>query len=456
MKITINSKLILSDVKKLSVLATIKERLTMPNPAYQEALKHGRYTGNIPAVLYFYEELENSLIMPRGFAYQLWRLLSKNGLKPELSDQRRLMPEMDFCFHGDLRDYQVGACSDVLKRDMALLVAPTGAGKTAMGLWLVSQRKQPCLIMVHTKELLYQWIERIQQFLGIAKDDIGIIGAGKFRIGERITVGMVQSLCRRAPDVVSHIGFLLVDEVHRAPAMQFAKVITEFDCKFMSGLSATPFRRDGLSKVIFLHVGDVSGTIEKDALINTGGLCQALVQQVQTNFSSSYIVQDDYSRAISELVEDSDRNNLISDTVATKTGSGVSLILSDRVQHLLSLAVLLKDKGIDPEVLTGQSKQKDRLRILHDLKCGKCKFLLATSQLIGEGFDLAEIERVFLTTPIKFSGKLIQCIGRALRPAPGKLNAFVYDFVDINEAVLATQAEARLRTYEGQGFEICF
>ena len=196
MQITINAKLILEGIKEPSLVNTIKGKLTINNPAYLNAMKYNGYARNIPEKLFFYEELENGLIMPRGFAYQLWQFLSQYDIKPELFDERRFMPVKDFCFDGALRDYQVRACSDVLKRDMALLVAPTGAGKTAMCLWLIAQRKQPALIMVHNKELLFQWVDRIQEFLRIPENEIGIIGAGKFRIGERISVAWCRPLSR--------------------------------------------------------------------------------------------------------------------------------------------------------------------------------------------------------------------------------------------------------------------
>ena len=417
-----------------------------------KAVKYGGYARNIPEKLFFYEEFENALIMPRGFAYQLWQFLSQNGIKPELFDERRVLPEKDFCFDGELRDYQVRACSDVLKRDMALLVAPTGAGKTAMCLWLIAQRKQPALVMVHNKELLFQWIDRIQVFLRIPENEIGIIGAGKFRIGERISVGMVQTLIKRAPEIASYIGYLIADEAHHAPALQFADTIKQFDCKYLTGLTATPFRRDRLSKLIFFHLGDVAGTVDKAELDKNGALCQCFVKQIPTDFKSELCFQDYYSKALSELAKDTERNKLIADIVALDSCSGIKLILSDRVQHLNDLKSLLADRGIVAGVLTGAAKKQDRLLILEHLKAGKLKFLLATFQLISEGFDMPAIESIYLTTPIKFSGRVIQAVGRALRPALGKDKAFVYDFVDVNEPVLSFQADSRVQTYERQGF----
>ena len=141
MNITINSKLILQSIKDVFLLDKIKKKLTLDNPQYQNAMKYNGYVRNIPENLFFYNDFENVLSMPRGFAYQLWHFLKNNGIKPNLSDRRRVLAEIPFSFHGDLRTYQVGAVQNVLKRDFGLLVAPTGSGKTAMALWLIAERK---------------------------------------------------------------------------------------------------------------------------------------------------------------------------------------------------------------------------------------------------------------------------------------------------------------------------
>jgi superfamily II DNA or RNA helicase len=175
---------------------------------------------------------------------------------------------VDFTFQGGLRDFQGEAVKDVLTRDFGTLAAPTGSGKTVMALYVVSQRQQPTLIVVHTKELLEQWVDRIQAFLGIPARAVGRIGGGKQRVGEKITVALVQSLFKCAEDVAPHIGFLIVDECHRTPSRTFTEAVTAFDSRFMLGLSATPWRRDRLSRLIYWHLGDKVHEVDRDALID--------------------------------------------------------------------------------------------------------------------------------------------------------------------------------------------
>ena len=206
-----------------------------------------------------------------------------------------------------------------------------------------------------------------------------------------------------------------------------------------------------MSKAIFWHIGDVTGRIDKRDLVDQGNLCPAEVRWVKTEFNPSVDASEFYSKALFELSNDSERNHLIARTVAENNGHGISLILSDRKAHCDTLQNILSAiHGIHAEVLTGSTSQKERERIIRTLQDGECKYLIATGQLVGEGFDLPDISSIFLVTPVKFSGRLIQYIGRALRPAPGKDRALIFDFVD-DHGVFKASAKARHYTYDSQG-----
>ena len=453
MDLTISNEIILSGMQPETRQA-IRGRLTMPNPKHREAERMGRYTANIPEYLKFYTETASGLICPRGAAGQIFKICQNHREDISVIDQRRTLPPVDFDFQGTLRPYQIPAVKGSLNHSFGLLEAPTGSGKTAMALYMIAERRQPVLICVHTRELLNQWMDRINQFLGIPWDEIGIIGNGKFRIGDRITVAMVQTLYKRAAEVSPHVGYIILDECHKAPAMQYIQAVEQFDCKYMSGLTATPWRRDGLTNVIHWHIGDVIGKIQKAELVENGNLCKGVVRWVKTDFETNIDASEQYSRALASLVDDEDRNKLIARTVAENNGTGISLILSDRKAHCWTLADILSDRhGIEAAVLTGSTSNPERQKILESLKAGKCRYLIATGQLVGEGFDLPAISSMFLTTPIKFSGRVIQYIGRALRPAPGKEKAYIFDFVDHLNPVFRASAKKRFYTYQHEGIK---
>jgi len=451
MKIIVERNLILSGLSK-KMQGLLIDRMTIDNPQYIDNLKQGRWNGNTPEKLKYYTITEDgSMILPRGFACQLIYLCRKHRERFTIDDKRRMLTNVDFQFKGELRPYQEAAVKDMLQHDFGTLASPTGSGKTCMALAIIARRRQPSLIIVHTRELLNQWQDRIEFFLGIDKDRIGVIGGGKFQIGDRITVATVQTLVKRAGEVAPHIGNVIVDECHRTPSRTFTEAVSAFDSKYALGLSATLFRRDKLSKLIFWHIGDTHHQVDKSRLIANGDILHADVITRETDFRPYSDPTTEYSRMLSELTEDAGRNRMIAEDVAQEAakGNGICLVLSDRKSHCRTLQEILEGKhGIESELLTGDTSPKMRRSIVDRLNNGEVKVLVATGQLIGEGFDARELSTLFLATPIKFSGRVLQYLGRVLRPAPGKDKALVFDYVDINVGPLRASARSRQRVYE--------
>jgi len=436
----------------VAVADRIKGRLTFSNPAFLKAEKRGFYTGNLEQEIVGYQVGTDVLSVSRGFARQLVGILRSAGVQFKLDDRRRTQAPVDFTFTGQLKDFQVQAVCAMAARDFGVLAAPTGSGKTVMALSLIATRRQPALIVVHSQELKDQWIARIETFLGIPASEVGIIGSGKIKVGDRVTVALVQSLYKVAPEVAPNFGNLIVDEAHRAPSRTFTEAITAFDCRYMAGLSATPWRRDGLSRLIYWHLGDKVCEVDAAALVEAGHVLQSEVIYRETSFEPVHDPSAEYSQMLSELTQDPARNALIADDVAQEAqgdAPNVCLVLSDRVAHCKTLVDLLAARGVTAAMLTGDLPAADRRKVVEALNGGQVKVLVATGQLIGEGFDCRELSTLFLATPIKFNGRLIQYLGRVLRPAPGKVKATVFDYLDINVPVLEASARERQRVYGG-------
>ncbi len=424
----------------------LREMFTILNPRWVDNDKMSRWNGSTVKWLTFYESRPTGLTIPRGAIGLILELSRQQGIPVTISDHRRTLPAVEFNFVGTLKVYQEKALQDVLSREMGTQQAPTGTGKTIIALAAIAARKQPTLIIVHSVELLNQWIERIETFLGIPREEIGIVGGGKMKIGEKITVGIVNSVYRVAADIRSRIGHLVVDECHRTPSRTFTEAVTTFDCRYMLGLSATPYRRDGLTKLIVWYLG-------RRIDVNAGELTSAdIVLNVEvvtreTDFVTDLDASQEYSRMLSDLTADHGRNELIAADVTREAtnGGGICLVLSDRKEHCGALSDILSGHGVTSDVLTGSVGNGERKAIVERLHAGETKVLIATGQLIGEGFDCRELSTLFLATPIKFEGRLTQYLGRVLRPAPGKSKATVYDYVDKNVGVLVASARERAR-----------
>jgi superfamily II DNA or RNA helicase len=449
MNIEVSNKILLAAMP-LYFADKIRKRLTMPNPKYDEAVKMKRYVGNISRELKCYEDTQEGMIIPRGFVLQLIRLATQTETSWKIIDQRRTLPEVPYTFQGELRGYQQKAVGDILKHDFGVLNAATGSGKTTMALAVIAARRQPTLIIVHTKELMKQWVDRAVQFLGVEQDEIGIIGNGKNRIGEKLTIGIVNSIYPIADEIKDKFGFVVVDEAHHCPSRTFTEAISAFDCRFMLGLSATPYRRDGLTKLIYWHLGDQVHAVDKARLIQEGSIMKPEILTRRTGFVSEYDLTTEYSRGISELTRDPERNRLIVSDVANyiQDNAGPCLVLSDRKSHCEVLAEMLTVQGIKTAILMGNLSTGKRKEVMEMIRAEGAQAIVATGSLVGEGFDLPALSALFMATPLKFSGRVTQYVGRVLRPAPSKDRAVIFDYQDINEPVLMSAARSRMKVYQ--------
>jgi superfamily II DNA or RNA helicase len=434
------------------------EALEISNPKWVENERMGRWNRGVPRTLRFYDKVgADGLWIPRGYLRQLILLCRRMGVDHRIEDRRRSLPPVEFAFSGELRGFQAEAVEQMAARDFGTLSSPTGSGKTVMALGLVARRRQPTVVVVHTKDLAAQWVERIGAFLSVPAAECGMIAGGRARIGERITVALVQSLYKCAEEVSARTGFLVVDECHRCPSRTFTEAVTGFDCRYMLGLSATPYRRDNLSRLIFWHLGDVHHEVARDDLVRSGAVLAADIVTRATVFRSYSDPLTEYSRMLSELTGDTERNLLIARDVADEAagGGGISLVLSDRKAHCENLKTLLLHRYKTPsELMTGDLPPQERQAVVDRLNAGAARVVIATGQLIGEGFDCPNLSSLFLATPIRFSGRVLQYLGRVLRPAPGKERARVFDYVDAEVETLAKAAEARRRVYTRAGMRL--
>ena len=449
LKIELSRDLKLSDVPQ-ALKTELIGKLTIPNPKWLENAKMGRWNRNVPKLLRFFHRHKETLWIPRGYLRQLIIMCRNYKIPYQMEDHRRKLPSVNFSFQGELKSFQKKAVEKMLARDFGTLNSPTGSGKTVMGLFMIAHRQQPALVVVHTKDLAYQWMEQINHFLGIPESQIGLIGSGKNQIGDRITVALVQSLYRCADVVSKRVGHIIVDECHRTPSRTFTDAVTEFDAIFMLGLSATPFRRDNLSNLIFWHLGDVHHSVDKSHLIEKGHILEAEIILRETDFEPYHDPVNSYSKMLLELTLNDERNHLIASDVVKEIqkGEGVCLVLSDRKRHCETLLSLLRYKHrVDADLLTGDLSNEQRQNVLNRIRSGAVPVVIATGQLVGEGFDCPNLTTLFLSTPIRFSGRVLQYLGRVLRPAANKKSARVYDYVDVKVGVLQSAAKHRQKVY---------
>lgn len=440
-QLTVKSECILRGASE-ELDAAIREQLTIDNPKYLDARRYSRWIGKqIKPKLHFYRREGRNLVFPRGFGNRAVLLCRRlHGVDPVLIDQRRKVAPINCEFSGELRPYQQEAVRALTGHSFGVLEAGTGSGKTVMALNVIAERGQPAIILVHSRELLEQWMERIAAFLNIRA---GQAGGGRYD-PRPVTVAIVNTARNRLDDLVPRFGHLIVDECHRVPASLFTEVVSGFDTYYMLGLSATAFRREvGMTKLIYSYMGDRIHAVPPEVLAETGAVVRPDLFQRETGFFAPY--SGDYPRLIKALTEDRERNRQIVGDVAEmirQGNEGTVLLVSDRVAHCQALLNSLRQEGVIAEMLTGSISLNARADIVRRVRKGEVQVLLSTLQLISEGFDCPGLSTLVLATPIRFEGRLLQVVGRIMRPAEGK-KALVIDYVDAGIGVLLRSGFAR-------------
>ncbi|MCI5164811.1 MAG: DEAD/DEAH box helicase [Candidatus Electrothrix sp. GM3_4] len=445
-QLTVKSECFLSGAPE-ELRAAIREQLTVDNPKYLAAQRYSRWLGKqVKPKLYFYRQEGDSLVFPRGFGNRAVLLCRRLlAVDPVLIDQRRKVAPITYDFMGELRPYQQEAVQALSGHSFGVLEAGTGSGKTVMALKIIAERRQPTIILVHSRELLEQWMERIATFLNIRA---GQAGGGRYD-PRPVTVAIVNTARNRLDDLVPRFGQLIVDECHRVPSSLFTEVVSGFDSFYMLGLSATAFRREvGMTRLIYSYMGDRVHAVDPGVLAETGAVVRPDFVQRETAFFAPY--SGEYPTLIKALTKDRERNQqIITDVVemVRQNKEGTVLLVSDRVAHGQELLDGLQQEGIIAELLTGSVLPSVRTKIVQRVQKGKVQVLLSTLQLISEGFDCPDLSTLVLTTPIRFEGRLLQVVGRIMRPAEGK-KALVVDYVDTKIGVLHRSSLARAEMFE--------
>lgn len=425
-------------------MAALKKRFTWRNPVYWTARKNRRPCAHLEKELVLWQEKPGELSLPRGTASTVMQWLDKQGLHPEPVIDRRVLPVLDrpMEFTGSLRDYQELAINRAINAGHGVIQAPTGSGKTVIAMGLAARAETPVLFIVHTSVLMNQTVERVREYLGI---EPAVTGGGKAGIGP-FTVALVQTLMRRdMNEFKDHFGMVILDEAHHCPARSFKDVVQAFPAHYRFGLTATPERKDKLHPLLYAVMGEQVFDVSNAELLSRGSILKPDLFEVETAFRFRFR-RDNYQDMLQAIARDKARNELII-KIVQKLHKKSSLVLSERVEHCKLLAEKLKKAGFKATALTGDVPQAEREEINKQFREGRVNILVATTTLVGEGFDLPRIDTLFLTMPNGNRAKTLQILGRVLRPAQGKRVGRIVDFRDRRVSILERQFQKRKAIY---------
>ena len=433
------------------------------NPEFYKAQAMRLSTFDKPRIIACAEDHPRHIGLPRGCLEEVSQILGGLGVSAVIRDERCTGTLLGVTFHGELRPEQDAAAHAMLAHETGVLAAATAFGKTVVAAWLIASRGVSTLVLVHRRQLMDQWVERLAAFLDVPAKSIGRIGGGRSRSTGVLDVAIIQSLVRKGvvDDRVAGYGHLIVDECHHLSAQSFEQVARQAKARFVTGLSATVARKDGHHSIIFMQCGPVR--YQTNAKVQAAAHPfehHVLVQPTSfiPNRSPEADKRLEFLTLYRELVEDDLRNERIcQDVVEAVHGGRSPLVLTERNEHLDRLEALIA--GRIPHVVTlraGMTKKQRRAfaDLLASVPEGEGRVILATGKYIGEGFDDARLDTLFLTLPVSWHGTIAQYAGRLHRLHDGKRDVRVYDYADLNVPMLARMFDRRCRGYEAIGYRI--
>ena len=426
------------------------------NPEFYRAQAMRLSVWDKPRVIGCAENFPQHIGLPRGCLDAALSLLRDNGIGYDLRDERNAGQTIDATFMGSLRSDQEAAVSAMLRHDAGVLCAPTAFGKTVTAAAIIARRRVNTLVLVHRTELLKQWQERLQAFLGKGRDAVGTIGGGTARPTGLIDIGVMQSLSRQGEvnALVENYGQVIVDECHHVGAVSFEAILTRTKARYVLGLSATPIRRDGQQPVIFMQCGPIRHTAARPA---DGPHDLEVIPQMRTTPIEVPLdagIQDVFRY----LATDDERTEAIAAEIARAFGQGRKvLVLTERTVHLDAIRAALIGRVPAPMVLQGRLSRKQREALISELNglpADTPRVLLATGKLVGEGFDHPALDTLVLAMPVSWKGTLQQYAGRLHREHAGKTDVRIVDFVDVGHPALRRMWDRRQRGYRAMGYRV--
>ena len=407
--------------KELTVRAIVNDDFGFPPPPFK-----------------VFRPTKNGICVPRYYG------ISKLGEPTE--DKRPEPTRTRVKFHGTLRDatHQNAALAAAIDAGHVVLSLPCGFGKTTVSLAIACKLGYRTMIVVHKEFLANQWEERIKQFCPGAT--IGRVQQNKKDVECDFVIAMLQSLSLKEYTFgdFDSIGTLIVDEAHHICAKVFSQSLFKMCPKHIFGLSATPNRKDGLTKVLHWFMGPTFFAVERENQQDVEVFpiefeCQRFRDPPPcTRFGKLSL-----STMITELTENRERNSMLVGLISRIAKSTRQiLVLSDRRQHCMMLHQCFPKRS---GLYMGGMKEADLA------ESSTKKIIFATFSQAHEGLDIPSLDTVILATP---KSDIVQSIGRIMRETKGKKNnPNIYDIFD-QWSVCHAMYNKRLRVYKQGGFKM--
>lgn len=446
------------------VLHLIEDALLIPNIQRQKAMEQNIWGWQeLPEFVKLWEisPMMKHLVLPRGFLVTLLSGLDSLNI-PWMIEDNRFFDDVPTPMGNEiaLKRWQWPALDAIATHAQGIWKAPAGSGKTVGILEAIRLTKTPSIVLVNTKDILYQWKARARTFLG-EDFPVSLIGDGKMQVSDYLTIAMVQTLHSRFDELESNgffddFGFMCLDECHHATAETYRKIVDRFSSRIRVGVSATPDKTGDfeLAKMVLGPIIHETRREDVDSIIKPD------VFKIMTDFQFGYRgtkgrLRNNYAELLDKLVTDRHRNLLIVKSILANPGSH-SLVVTKRIEHIFILSNMLLDHQHGDHIpiyrLTGQQTTAERNFVISE---ATVKPSVIFSTVADEALDIPRLDSLFLVFPQRNPGLVEQQVGRICREHPAKKTVSVFDFVDNNVGPLNAQWMSRRKNvYEANDYDI--
>ena len=474
--IIIRSNMLYIPLNQLSskVLNHLKRIASFRNPEFysKQALRLSTY--QTPRIISCADIDDEYLALPRGCEDAVIALLREKDVPYRIEDKCNHGKPISVQFNGVLRDNQQEAVNVLASNNNGVLSATTAFGKTVTAIGLIAKHGVNTLVLVHTKALLDQWVKALEQFLTIDTipeenerkrkrrkplSPIGTLSSTGNKLHGIIDIALMQSCIsdNEVKTFVKEYGMVIADECHHVSAVNFEQILKTVNARYVYGLTATPIRKDGHQPIIFMQCGPIRYSADAKAQMLSQSFERLLVPRF-TPFRPIVGSDLSYTKVAQQLAEDEYRNLFIVKDVIEVLKEGRSpIILTSRTSHVSILAELLKPHCPNVITLIGSESTKDKrqkMEHLQSIPSSEQLVIVATGKYVGEGFDYARLDMLFLVSPVAWKGIVAQYAGRLHREYEGKQDVQIYDYIDIRVPVCESMYRKRLKGYASIGYRI--
>ena len=455
----------------------IRRLAAFDNPVFYKNQAIGLSNFATSRFVYLGRDEKGFLTIPRGLLDDMIKECDEAGIEYRVEDRRSEGKSINVEFNGELKETQVPAVDMLMEHENGILNAATAFGKTVVCCNIIAQKKVSTLILLQSSALLEQWKNALEQFLVIDEEPpeyetpsgrkrkrqsvIGKLQGAHDSTTGIIDIAMVGSVCKKGEyhKRLKEYGLVLVDECHHAASDTIVDVLQEVNAKYVYGVTATPLRGDGLEKINYMLLGPIRYRFTSKDRAKEQGIDHLVYPRFTRTappaLPSGKVNPNDVYEAVRDNEE---RDNLILSDVESCIEAGrTPVILSKYVDHSNKLYERLKAYADNVFLLSGDNSKKENQAVLEQMsrvKAAESMILVATGQLIGEGFDFPRLDTLIMATPVAWKGVVEQYAGRLNRDYDGKESVIIYDYIDCYIPMFDRMYFKRLKAYKQIGYNI--